>query len=300
MAYKRQRVFQRIANLSLLLALQGCASSSDSNGTSSGSNQQSVNAERWQIKIRSKCSGRSTENCLSGYGFTVFDAGEFQAGPTDKNSILKGQIAPDELRALHESLSIFEKNKASPSKKRICVKSTFSDSEDVVSLEIGETTSILIESFEKEYCYDSVFDLKNSQTLLNELKTLALHYYPVPFPQENCEIALTHLNTIYQEALICNQAQDCTYINPQLKLIPSGTLSFLTYNECSPTKPFIVGNSNYITNRRSEILNQIRITNEACSHTHVPADCSGFSAFQPTIYPPTCDEGVCKVASNYK
>ena len=151
----------------------------------------------WTLKLQSKCAAEiGMEQCVAGHGFTVDQDGKYTIGPTAQGQTKTGTLAPEELKTLTDALSPTLSASELSAENHLTLAAEENPSEDTVTFARGPGEgNAILHSSASDLTYRTQSG-DQAKALLTSLKTLAVKYYTLPFP-DGCTDNVTALNALF-------------------------------------------------------------------------------------------------------
>lgn len=250
-------------------------------------------APAWTLTLKSDCGGDASENCVGGYGFSIFSDGKYQAGPGPNGELLNGKISQEDLASINAAMTSLLAGPRLLTEGHQSVDSSASN-DTVTFIQSAESsdaqTIIKTEGTDMTYQTQSFDEAKQ---LLASLHDLATKYYTLPFP-DACGVSANALANLLSTMQTCTANSDCAYFDSSLDVVAANSNQYLTTDDCTVIHPLVVGNSNAVKTNKTKIEEAMEGVRNTCGNSLMRSDCAGVTGFQLTGAAAVCSQGVCK------
>jgi len=249
----------------------------------------------WTLTFQSKCAEDVDKSqCLGAFGFTVLTQGEYKVGPGPLGEQRNGTLSADELQSLNAVIASSVEGNAVRSAAHEAIEG--SDSEDTLTLIRGSgSPEILVKVSNTDLTFQTP-TAGDAKSLLTVMRNLAVKYYKLPFPDE-CNDGSASLKALLSSVQTCTVDTDCTYLDSNLDPVASNSQGDLITDDCSIIAPLVVGNTETIKAKGSQILEGFDKVRNACGESMMRADCTNITVVKLKGEAPACQQGVCKLKS---
>ena len=285
-----------LANLSafsmILIAATGCSKNHDTDPKPApvAQNQQ---GDVWQLKLASSCQSGVLEQCLGGYGFTVFSDGHFEAGPGPDPlaQVHKGKIDPSEFKRIKDTLAGTRITETCPSNMMLVGEEA---GQSLFFEQRGKSQAIVQGGNTQATACTS--DPAQAETLHKAIRELAKANYPLPFPND-CVAAIDAIEGLYPAVQSCARNEDCEYSDIEFSPIPAGQKAFVVTQDCSRINPLVAANKAALLENQNRLLAARDQARKVCDQRLARAQCGGVRGIQADRVPAICKENVCQARS---
>jgi len=243
----------------------------------------------WTLKLQSKCPNNAEEQCLAEYGFSVLNDGHFIVGPGPQGELRNGTLSPEDQSSLSTALASTLTGTKLEAASHQSIDA--GESNDTVTLSRGTNeaeTLIRTEGADLSYQTPSAEDAK---ILLTAIRTLAVKYYVMPFP-DACGDGANTLQALFSSMQTCATDSDCVYLE-SFEPIESNSTQSLTLDDCSMVRPMVVGNASSVRMNKAKLEELLIQVQTACGQTTRP-DCTEVKELKLTGAAPVCRQGSCQ------